>query len=794
MANRSHTPQKNPQSRPQTARRPVKSTRNADRNSDKRPDPRSKVDDLGFLELSPGTDPIVDIVAIHGLDGHREKSWATKGSIMWLRDFLPTDLSNARVLSYGYDADTSSRECVSTQTMRRHADGFARALARRRKDHPRRPFIFVAHDLGGIILKWALVICHNQRLETKCDLRDLLTSTHAILFFGTPHSGTDTSLLEQVTRVASVYMETTDTIPKDLRVHSSELENIQSLYVQASTNIHTNVSYSSAVIAGDPNATAIVLHTDHRDLVRFAVQDQDNYQTVLHYLREYVDDAAVQVKEKWVKEDAHRGVSKGESIPEEVIMPKPRPPVSRGYIERIHFQSLITRKLLPDGPVKHQPRCILHGLGGAGKTQLATNWIQENESRFNRVIFVDATSEAQLEADLQHAVEHLGYKEKKWLLFIDNADSPDLDLRPYLPRSVDGAILITTRNRQCTKYAQDGAVPVGGREESEAINLLHTTADIAPASSADSLEIVKELGMLALAITQAGVYIRDTKRLSTYLDTFRKSRDRLLSKQLDLDSEYTSSTYTAFDLSFHRLQKTTQEFLKLCAFLHHSLIPLSLFERSITSGFTTHTVEKSCPPPASDKTFRSKLEEIFGKTWDEVSFQEIINAALRASLINVTTDGLFYAVHPLLQMYIQDSLVVEDKKNYIRMTAQLLLGAIRPAPGSNVELWQLLPHANSVPLSTQSENLAHTLVFNDFYDSLGNWNTCWKLLECSLAQVQRCQGERHIDTMLVMSRLGEALWCCGELGKAEKMQRDTHVLRLEVSGPRHPDTIPWSIW
>ena len=61
----------------------------------------------------------------------------TDDGILWLRDFLPSDLPNARVLTYGYDADTRSRECVSTQTMGRQADGFAMALSRVRKDAPR---------------------------------------------------------------------------------------------------------------------------------------------------------------------------------------------------------------------------------------------------------------------------------------------------------------------------------------------------------------------------------------------------------------------------------------------------------------------------------------------------------------------------------------------------------------------------------------------------------------------------------------------------------------------------------
>ncbi|CCA74840.1 related to kinesin light chain [Serendipita indica DSM 11827] len=815
MANRSYDQNKDLPPLPQTPP-PVKPHADSNRSGQSTmPNSRSKVDRLGFLELASGINPIVDIVAIHGLGGHREKSWMTNDGILWLRDLLLADLPNARVLSYGYDADTDSPECVSTLTLRRHAEEFIRALLRRRADHPRRPIIFIAHDTGGIILKLALVICHSQRLGSRDQLRDILTSTHAILFFGTPHSGIDTSLLEQVNHLASAYMKMTDTILKDLRAHSSELEDIQSIYVQASVEIHSvffsaedtkarlNVSYSSTAIAGDPNATTIVLHTGHRDLVRFARRGNGDYQTVLKYLRMYFDNAGVEIKEKWVKEEQHRSVAKEE--PTSVIAPKPCPPVSRGYVERIYLQSLITQNLLPDSPVKHQPRCILHGLGGAGKTQIATKWIQEHEHRFTRVICVNAEAQTQLEADLQRsirclgpdysqmtwedAVAYLDGKEKGWLLFFDNADLPYLDLRPYLPFSAHGAVLITTRNRECINYAPDGAVAVGPLEESEAVKLLHTTAGIAPHSDAQSLEIVRELGMLALAITLAGAYIRRTRSLNTFLDIFRKNRNRLLRRQPDLGSDFKYSAYTAFDLSFYQLRRRTQEFLKLCAFLHHSHIPHYLFERSTAFGFITYTVVKACPPPASDRTFTLKLVEIFGKTWDEISFQELIESASQASFIEVTMDGQFYSVNPLVQMYIQDSLSVEEKGDYIRMTEQLLLGAIRPAEGSNAELLPLLPHANRIPLSVQSESIAHTLTFNDFYDSLENWETCSKLLKCYLGRFKRTQGKKHIDSILVMGQLGEALWRCGQLSKAEKMLRETLALQREILGEKDGETI-----
>ena len=43
------------------------------------------------------------IVAIHGLGGHPYKTW-TAGKALWLRDFLPSLIPEARILTYGYDS------------------------------------------------------------------------------------------------------------------------------------------------------------------------------------------------------------------------------------------------------------------------------------------------------------------------------------------------------------------------------------------------------------------------------------------------------------------------------------------------------------------------------------------------------------------------------------------------------------------------------------------------------------------------------------------------------------------
>lgn len=57
----------------------------------------------GFTPLYHPQGPIAaDIIAVTGLAAHAFGSWAHSAQTMWLRDYLPKDVSDARVLIYGY--------------------------------------------------------------------------------------------------------------------------------------------------------------------------------------------------------------------------------------------------------------------------------------------------------------------------------------------------------------------------------------------------------------------------------------------------------------------------------------------------------------------------------------------------------------------------------------------------------------------------------------------------------------------------------------------------------------------
>jgi hypothetical protein len=77
-----------------------------------------------------GVDPIVDIVAIHGLNGHREKTWTTKSKLNWLRDanMLSAIIPNARIMSWGYDANTHSTKGLSAMYLYDYAQNLVRSM------------------------------------------------------------------------------------------------------------------------------------------------------------------------------------------------------------------------------------------------------------------------------------------------------------------------------------------------------------------------------------------------------------------------------------------------------------------------------------------------------------------------------------------------------------------------------------------------------------------------------------------------------------------------------------------
>lgn len=127
--------------------------------------------------------------------------------IFWPKALLPTVIPKARIFTWGYDADVDGlMSSASQNTIHEHANNLLVDLSDLRTTSSDRstPLIFVAHSLGGIIVKEAL----NLSTSTEGTRWKLIApAAFGIIFLGTPHKGSKSAsmgrIAYQITTVAT---------------------------------------------------------------------------------------------------------------------------------------------------------------------------------------------------------------------------------------------------------------------------------------------------------------------------------------------------------------------------------------------------------------------------------------------------------------------------------------------------------------------------------------------------------------------------------------------------------------
>ncbi|KAK3900758.1 hypothetical protein C8A05DRAFT_35585, partial [Staphylotrichum tortipilum] len=114
--------------------------------------------------------------------------------VYWPEDLAYQTIPNSRILTYGYDTKVRHwlKGPVSKKTVYDHAWEMLCDLddLRRGPIERRRPIVFIAHSLGGIVVKEALRRARVCQLS-KPQLYSIFEETSSIIFFGTPHGGAD---------------------------------------------------------------------------------------------------------------------------------------------------------------------------------------------------------------------------------------------------------------------------------------------------------------------------------------------------------------------------------------------------------------------------------------------------------------------------------------------------------------------------------------------------------------------------------------------------------------------------
>ena len=95
-----------------------------------------RINQFGLSEVYTSPEPLVDIVFVHGLNGHAYNTWATHNpEVFWPTDLLPEAVQDqrCRILTYGYDAQvTAFSDGASKDKIHNHAEHLASRLVANR--------------------------------------------------------------------------------------------------------------------------------------------------------------------------------------------------------------------------------------------------------------------------------------------------------------------------------------------------------------------------------------------------------------------------------------------------------------------------------------------------------------------------------------------------------------------------------------------------------------------------------------------------------------------------------------
>ncbi|KAK1962446.1 hypothetical protein LY78DRAFT_249507 [Colletotrichum sublineola] len=239
-----------------------------------------------------------DLIAIHGLGGHAIKTW-TCGDALWLRDFLPSDLPNVRILTFGFDgslvftASESNISNIATQLL------FGiKQLRRSKAESSERKLLFVCHGFGGIIFKQAMVMAS----ESDSRYSGFGKAVAGVIFLSTPHKEADIGYWSSLLGMNALLHKLHRNLLLNLQERATELgstcstfvergipEGLQifSLFEKRKTAIlESLVVNMSTAILHLPAETPLGLDADHENMSRYLTRSSPNYLTVSSCLAE----------------------------------------------------------------------------------------------------------------------------------------------------------------------------------------------------------------------------------------------------------------------------------------------------------------------------------------------------------------------------------------------------------------------------------------------------------------------------------------------------------------------------
>ncbi|KAI1314239.1 hypothetical protein F5Y03DRAFT_336508 [Xylaria venustula] len=260
---------------------------------------------LSLVYSTPSSD--ADLIFVHGLGGSSRRTWSWERNPdnfwpAWIRH--EQGLSHFRVFTFGYNANFNDSDNSSSIL------DFSKGLLVRMRTYGHgdenssigmKPIVFVAHSMGGLVVKKALIVGKNDDYYSL-----MLSKVHGIMFLSTPHRGSNyarslnTILSVMVGSSAKVYiseLESSSTSIEDVgeqfRAICSSWE-LVSLYESRPTKLSPGIKRmivgKDSGVLNYPREISSPVDADHHTVCKYHSRLDPNYLLVTDLLRQLTRD------------------------------------------------------------------------------------------------------------------------------------------------------------------------------------------------------------------------------------------------------------------------------------------------------------------------------------------------------------------------------------------------------------------------------------------------------------------------------------------------------------------------
>ena len=728
----------------------------------------------------------MDVVFVHGLGGEARGTWHHQHGInddnFWAF-WLGQEQLGLNIWSFGYDAKATHWQNNRSMPLFDQASNLLGWLDS--CNLGKRPLIFIAHSMGGFLVKKMLRSANNFDYY-----KGIIEQTKGIVFLATPHTGTHLAkLIDNIGLIA----RTTVSV-EELKAHHPQLRELNEWYREnvRSLEIATKVYYETQPVKGilvvdedsaNPGIEGVkpvAIPKNHIDLCKPESQNNLVYLGVKKFIEECL-------KKKQITLNS----------PTNIIQRGTPYFVGRdSQLEQLHQELQKTDRLAI---------CAIAGMGGVGKTELALQYALRYQDNYPggrcwfpvrgldlgiQVVSFGRTELGLTIPDDLEFKEQVRYCWRHWpegtvLIVLDDVASFSNDykqrIKPYLPPADSRfKVLVTSRQRPGASYRRIDLDVLSREAALELLGKLVGKERIDKELN-EAEAFCEWLGYLPLGLELVGRYLDEHPTLTIAKVQKRLEKKKLAAKALLDPTEEGEMTAqlgvaAAFELSW--------EDLKDCPEAQQLGCRLSLFA---PAPFEWSLVEFCVIETQDEDEWEEEQEDL----------EELRDSNLVKLHLLQLTEQQTYQLHPLIREFFQTKLAeLSEADSYKESFCKTMVAKAKEIPDTPTQeiiaaVTSAIPHVEEVATVLtdwlRDEDLIEPFVgLGRFSEGQGIYDQAEPWYEQCLEITRSRLGEEHRDVALSINNLAYLYQAQGRYHEAEPLFVQALDMRKQLLAQDHP--------